>query len=253
MEKTVLALFAHPDDAEILCSGTLSLLSKAGWHVHIATMTPGDKGTTRHSRDEISRIRKEEAARSAEYIGARYHCLEEEDLYILYTRESIDKTTSLMRKVKPLMVITSPPRDYMVDHEITSKIVRSACFATGIKNMDCPEKPFGPTPHLYYSDPIEGVDIYGQKISPNIYVDVSSEMELREKMLACHESQRSWLQSHHQMDEYIQAMKDFSAQRGKECGCRYAEGFIQHAGHGYPRQDILSETLSEHIMSPKSY
>ena len=40
MNKTVLGIFAHPDDAELMCVGTLSLLKKAGWDIHIATMTP---------------------------------------------------------------------------------------------------------------------------------------------------------------------------------------------------------------------
>ena len=98
MNKTVLAIFAHPDDAEMLCTGTLSLLNNAGWEVHIATLAPGDKGTAEYDREEISRIRKSEAAKAASLINASYHCLEFEDVYILYDRESINKTASLVRK-----------------------------------------------------------------------------------------------------------------------------------------------------------
>ena len=82
MEKIVLGIFSHPDDAEMVCAGTLSLFRKAGWEVHIATMAPGDKGTAEYNREEISRIRRAEAARAAEVIGAAYHCLELEDVYI---------------------------------------------------------------------------------------------------------------------------------------------------------------------------
>ena len=63
MEKIVLGIFSHPDDAEMVCAGTLSLLKKEGWEIHIATMAPGDKGTAEYSREEISRIRRAEAAR----------------------------------------------------------------------------------------------------------------------------------------------------------------------------------------------
>ena len=38
--KCVLGIFAHPDDAEFLCAGTLTLLQQAGWQVHIATLAP---------------------------------------------------------------------------------------------------------------------------------------------------------------------------------------------------------------------
>lgn len=54
MEKTVLGIFAHPDDAEIVCAGTLSLLKNLGWNVHIATLAPGDKGTAEYNREEIT-------------------------------------------------------------------------------------------------------------------------------------------------------------------------------------------------------
>lgn len=68
MGKIVLGIFAHPDDAEIVCAGTISLLRKAGWSVHIATMAPGDKGTAEYSREDISRIRKSEVTAEAKLI-----------------------------------------------------------------------------------------------------------------------------------------------------------------------------------------
>ena len=74
MEKNVLGIFAHPDDAEILCAGTLSLLSKTGWTVHIATVATGDKGTTVYARDELIRIRNAEARKAAGLIGGTYQC-----------------------------------------------------------------------------------------------------------------------------------------------------------------------------------
>jgi len=42
----VLALFAHPDDAEFLCAGTLALLAARGATIHMATLTAGDCGST---------------------------------------------------------------------------------------------------------------------------------------------------------------------------------------------------------------
>lgn len=74
-----LTLLAHPDDAEILCAGTLIRLADAGWEIHIATVANGDCGTTVYSREEIARIRKAEGIAGAALIGATYHCLEEPD------------------------------------------------------------------------------------------------------------------------------------------------------------------------------
>jgi len=248
MNKNVLAVFAHPDDAEILCTGTLSLLQKAGWGIHICTLAPGDKGTAEYDRAEISRIRKSEAANSAKIMGAVYHCLDFEDLYILYERDSIRKVSSLVRKIKPMVVFTSSPSDYMIDHEMTSLIVQTACFSAGIKNLEIEEAPYEPVPYLYYCDPLEGKDKFGISIKPSIYVNISNEIELKKEMLACHKSQRNWLREHHKMDEYIDSMVRFAKQRGKEANTAYAEGFRQHLGHGFPQDNILQEEIVDYII-----
>jgi LmbE family N-acetylglucosaminyl deacetylase len=243
MRKTVMGIFAHPDDAELVCAGTLSLFRKAGWEVHIVTMAPGDKGTAELSREEISRIRRAEAADAARIIDATYHCLEFGDLYIMYDRESINRTTGVIRMVKPSVVFTASPVDYMQDHELTGSIVQAACFASGVKNMEVDIPSFEPIPYLYYCDPMEGKDIFGKPVTPSMFVDISSEIDIKEKMLACHASQRNWLMAHHKMDEYILAMKRFAAVRGEDAGTQYAEGFRQHLGHGFPQDNILKNIL----------
>jgi LmbE family N-acetylglucosaminyl deacetylase len=248
MEKTVLAIFTHPDDAEMACAGTLSLLKKAGWEVHITTMAPGDKGTTEYSREEISRIRKAEAARSAAIIEATYHCLEFEDVYVMYDRDTINRTIAIIRKICPAIVFTASPNDYMIDHEITSKVVQTACFSSGIKNMEVDVPPFEPVPYLYYCDPMEGKDILGKPVVPSMYSNISSEINIKEKMLASHESQRNWLLMHHKIDEYILAMKRFAEERGKMAGTQYAEGLRQHLGHGFPQENILKKILGDKVI-----
>ena len=45
------------------------------------------------------------------------------------------------------------------------------------------------------------------------------------------------------MDQYIQAMRGFSGQRGRERGVTYAEGFRQHLGHSYPQDNLLGQLL----------
>jgi LmbE family N-acetylglucosaminyl deacetylase len=248
MTNNVLGIFSHPDDAEMVCAGTLSLFRKAGWKVHIATMAPGDKGTSEYSREEISLIRKAEAANAADLIGATYHCLELEDVYILYDRESINRTTALIRSIHPLVVFTASPNDYMIDHELTSQIVQTACFSSGIKNMEVDVTPYEPVPYLYYCDPMEGKDILGKQVIPSMFVNISGEIKIKEEMLARHESQRNWLLTHHKMDEYILAMKRFAADRGTKAGVDYAEGFRQHLGHGFPQANILSNILGDLVI-----
>jgi len=244
--KTVLCLGAHPDDAEFLCAGTLALLRKKGWQIHIATMAPGDCGTVQYSREEISRIRRAEAAKSASLLDGAYHCLESGDIFILYDRPSLLKAIELMRKVKPAIVFTTSPSDYMVDHEMASKLAQTACFACGVVNVETPgAEPFEPIPHLYYMDAVEHKDNFGAEIKPGMIVDISSVMDTKEKMLCCHESQRHWLMTHHGMDEYVKMMKTSDQKRGREIGSAFAEGFRQHLGHAYPQDNILKAELGK--------
>src|SRR5690606_23980919 len=135
------------------------------------------------------------------------HCLEFEDVYIMYNKESINLTTSLIRKIRPSIVLTHNPSDYMIDHETTSKIVQTACFSAGIKNMEIAETSYEPTPYLYYSDSMDATDILGRPIYTTMFVDITSEISIKEKMLGSHASQRNWLLTHHKMDEYILSMK----------------------------------------------
>ena len=79
----VLAIHAHPDDIEIQCAGTLLRLKQLGCPISLATMTPGDCGSAELPPDEIAAVRRAEAQRSADIIGADYTCLEFRDLSIV--------------------------------------------------------------------------------------------------------------------------------------------------------------------------
>lgn len=244
-KKTVLAIGAHPDDIEILCAGTLALLHARGWKVEFATMTPGDCGTTTLSREEISTIRKKEAAASAALLDGAYHCMECDDIFVSYDRPTLIKVISLIRRVRPEIVFTMSPQDYMIDHEVTSTVVQTGCFSAGIKNVDTGDEPYLKVPTLYYFDPIEGKDRLGNDIHATTIVNISSTMALKEKMFLCHDSQLSWLRAHHGLDEYVASMRGLAARRGKLVGVNSAEGFRQHLGHAYPQDNILRQELGD--------
>jgi LmbE family N-acetylglucosaminyl deacetylase len=244
VRKVALSFLAHPDDAEILCAGTLIRLKEAGWEIHIATATPGDCGTMDRDRWDISAVRTQEAAAAAKLIGATYHCIDERDGMVVYDKPAIQKTVDLFRRVAPSLVFTHAPRDYMMDHEEASKLARAASFIYGAPNITTvPRHPESRVPYLYYCDPVGLADPLGQPVTPSMLIDISGQIEQKSKMLACHASQREWLRAHHGMDEYIDAMKRAAEARGKEAGVAYAEGFLQHRGHPYPHDDVLA-TLS---------
>jgi LmbE family N-acetylglucosaminyl deacetylase len=249
--RRILAIHAHPDDVEFQCAGTLALLAAAGHKVTIVTMTPGDCGSKELGPDEIAAIRREEARRAAAVLSAAYECLEFRDLSIVIDNDAKRRVTECLRRHRPHVVLTAPPIDYMDDHEATSRLVRDSAF-----NASCPNyatrawDPASPTdriPYLIYVDPVEGVDLWGQPIRPQFYVDVSTVFETKREMLACHDSQRAWLRAQHGVDEYLESQHRWSTQRGREIGVEHAEAFRQHVGHPYPSDNILAALLPAYV------
>ncbi len=252
----VLAVMAHPDDIEMTCAGTLVLLERAGWDIHMATMTAGDLGTVTRTRAEISRIRKAEAAASAKLLGAGYTCLGFRDLTLVYNETTKRRASALLRLVRPDLVIVPSPQDYMADHEETPRIVREAAFASTIPNWKASlggrrPRPCEKLPAILYADPIDNVDHFGRRVGAQYVVDITGSVDLKEEMLAKHESQRSWLRHQHGEDEYLRWMRRVGADRARDfdrTAVEYAEGFRQHLGHGFPREDMLTAALGERLV-----
>jgi LmbE family N-acetylglucosaminyl deacetylase len=247
-QPRILAIHAHPDDVEILCAGTLARLKQLGCPITIATMTPGDKGSAELGGEAIAAVRRAEARAAADLLGVPYYCLEFRDLEIDVCHVSKQRVSELLRRVRPDIVITAPPVDYMSDHEATSQIVRDACFNAAVPNYVTEQWDPAPIldriPHLYYVDPVEGIDWYGQPVPYDFIIDISAEFELKQQMLACHESQRAWLRRQHGMDEYLESSKRWSAARGAAIGVAYGEGFRKHSGHPYPHGNPLLDLLA---------
>lgn len=244
--KRILALMPHPDDIEILCAGTLLRLKDLGYELHLATMTPGDKGSAVLSREAIGAIRRAEARAAAKSLGAlSYHCLEFEDLSICFDNEARRRVSGFLRRINPAIIFTTPPADYMFDHEITSQLVRDGCFNACVENYpaDGDAPVMNGIPYLFYSDAIGGHDLLGRPAPVSCIVDISAQIDAKVEALACHDSQRSWLQKQHGMDNYIESMKTWSATRGKAIGAAYGEGFAQHLGHPHPEDNLLVELL----------
>ena len=242
--RCVLALMAHPDDAEILCAGTLIRLAELGWSVHVATLTPGDCGSMTQERWQISAARTAEATRAAATIGAAYHCLDEGDGLVVYDKPTLQKCFDLFRRVVPSLVLTHAPSDYMMDHEIVSKLARGASFMYGCPNCsDVPRHPHARVPYLYFCDPVAATETPGLRVEPTTLVDISTQLDAKAAMLACHGSQREWLRAHHGVDEYVDAMRRHAAARGRDAGVAAAEAFVQHRVHAYPSDDLLAGTF----------
>jgi hypothetical protein len=144
------------------------------------------------------------------------------------------RVTEVLRAVRPDVVMTASPVDYMCDHEATSRLVRDACFAAPAPNYATSAVPPAPAlstiPHLYFMDPIGGVDRENRPVLADFYVDIGLQFETKRAMLAEHASQREWLLAQHGMDDYLLTMERWTREAGHRAGVVFAEGFRHYKG-----------------------
>ena len=141
-----------------------------------------------HRGGTSAHIRVQEASKAAAMIGATYHCLDERDGLVVYDKPTVQKTIDLLRRVAPTLVFTHAPKDYMLDHEQVSLLARAASFVYGAPNISAfPLLPGSGIPHLYYCDPIEGIDPLGHDVPPTTFVDISRPIDTksRDARLSC--------------------------------------------------------------------
>jgi len=243
----VLAFGCHPDDIEFMAAGTLALLGGKGCEIHLATMTGGDAGSSTLTSREIQEKRLEEAESSAKLIGAAYHYSGGHDLEVEYNHHYRQLTVRVVREVNPDIILTHAPTDYLIDHEETSRLVRNAAFISPVPLYDCglPLAPAAKIPHLYYWNAVGGIDNFGRPLPVHFGIDVTAVMETKEKMLACHKSQREWLRFINKFDAYLEEMKKMTRAQGERIGRPFGECFIQHVGNGHPTDNVIKEILGD--------
>lgn len=216
----VLAIVCHPDDMELTCGGTLLKYKKAGHDVTACNVANGNMGHFTIMPDELRKIRMEETKKSCDMAGIKSICADIDDLTVNSTDiEQVRKLVKIIRDEAPDIIITHHPDDYCSDHVETSKLVFKASFDATVPHFmpECGEA-VG-LAALYYGDTDQGVNFI-----PTEYVDITEEMDTKEKMMACHESQVVWLMEHDGYDVVAEQRK-IAMQRGTQCGVKFAEGF----------------------------
>jgi len=248
VSRSVLAIAAHPDDIEFMMAGTMLRLKENGWDLHYWNLGSGNQGTDRLPSDEIARIRREEAMTACRLAGAVFHEPIVDDLEIFYARELLVKVAAVVRDVAPEIVLTHYPDDYMEDHTHTARLALTAAFARGMVNYrTAPErKPTSQPVALYHCMPYGLRDPLRREVTPDFCVDISPVIDRKTEMLACHRSQKEWLDVSQGLDSYLETLRTMSAEVGRKHGnCAFAEGWIRHLHLGLAdeRFDPLRESL----------
>jgi len=215
----ILAVGAHPDDIEFLCAGTLAKYAQAGHKVFVCHLCSGNRGHTTIPMEELGRIRTTEAVEAAKIIAAEALTLNIDDVDIFVDRETTLRVIDLIRQVRPDVIITHSPDDYMPDHTVTSKLVYDASFVATVPHTVTKHKYHDKLAPIYYMDNMAGLNF-----SPTDYVDISDTIEIKREMLLCHKSQQQWLREHDNID-IIEFMETLSKFRGMQCGVAFAEAF----------------------------
>jgi LmbE family N-acetylglucosaminyl deacetylase len=251
-KKIAFAVAAHPDDIEFVMAGTLILLRDAGYEIHTMNIANGCCGSTEYSASHAARMREQEAIAAADAIGAEFHPSLVNDLEIFYNHETLTRLAAVMREVAPEILLVHAPSDYMEDHMNACRLSVTAAFARGMPNYPTqPSRPPVDQPvTIYHAQPHGNRDPLGRVVRPGVFVDVGSVMAEKTAMLACHKSQRQWLDTSQGLDSYLETMKELMREVGGMSGCyEYAEGWRRHIHLGLcgAEDDPLVKSLANRV------
>ena len=248
MSKIIMAVACHPDDIEFGMAGTLLRFQEKGWEVHYMNIANGSLGTEKYDHDTIVRMRREEAMNACATAGFHYHESICEDLEVFYNPDLFGKLLPEIRDVKPSVILTHGPYDYMEDHVNAGRLAVSAAFCRGMGNAKTarPSQKFDDPITVYHSMPHSLSDSLRRPVIPGIFVNIGPAMEIKKKMLACHKSQQSWLDVSQGNNQYIQDLIDRGVYFGKMSRrYEFSEGWIRHNPLGFcppdsnPMMDVL--------------
>ena len=254
LPRSALAVFAHPDDIEFVAAGTMLLLAEAGYELHYMTVANGSGGSATLPAEEIASIRGRESEEAAKLLGAEYHPPIANDLEIIYALPLLRKLAATVRKVKPQIILTHAPADYMEDHMATSRLAVTAAFAHCIPNFqsDPPLPGYNGDVAVYHAVPHGLQDGFRNRVSPHAFVNTASVHETKTHALAAHASQKDWLDQTQGMGSYISAMDDMSREVGTMSGkFKYAEGWTRHSHLGFSSEefDPLADALGPNYIT----
>ncbi len=256
--KVAIAIGAHPDDIEFCMAGTLLMLKQKGYEIHYLNLASGNCGSVQYNGAMTRSIRNTEARAAAKILGAHFHPSLTEDMEILYDLGLLRALAAIVRDVKPRVVLTHSPHDYMEDHMNTSRLVVSAAFTRGMPNF----KTVPPRPTadyevtVYHALPHGLCDPLRRPIIAGAFVNTTPTHKTQLKALESHESQQNWLDVSQGLNSYLLAMEDMSLAVGRLSKTfRHAEGWRRHLHFGYcgPDTDPLAEALGKNYLVNQAY
>jgi LmbE family N-acetylglucosaminyl deacetylase len=219
---SALVIFAHPDDAEYMCGGTVALWAREGTDVHYCVITDGSAGSNEPgaTREEMSIVREREQRAAAEVLGVKtlsFLGFRDGELEVnLDTRRAV---TRVVRAIRPEVVIAPDPQRLWSG---SGYINHSDHKAAGVLALSA-VMPDAPT-RLQFTElldeglePFEIPNLWLSAEEPDTYVDIGKSIDIKLEALTRHESQHR--------EESETWVRERARELGTEAGLEYAEAF----------------------------
>jgi LmbE family N-acetylglucosaminyl deacetylase len=219
---SALVVFAHPDDAEFMCGGTVAAWTSEGTDVHYCVVTDGSAGSNEaeETRDSIRPVREAEQRAAAEVLGVRsvtFLGFVDGELEVnLQTRRAV---TSVVRRIRPeVLVAPDPSRLWFANRYINHWDHKQAgTLALCAVMPDAPSRPQFSELLDEGLEPFEIPHMWLASDDADTYVDITKTLETKIASLRAHVSQG--------VGESIEWVRERARELGEQGGFEFAEGF----------------------------
>jgi len=222
--ERVLAVMAHPDDAELLCAGTLARARADGATIGLCSLCRGDKGKSpaEPASADLVAVRRDELTEAAGRLGAEVFFGGINDGDLLDCPEQRRVLIAVYRQFRPTLVLAHAPCDYHADHRAASALAEASSWFACSAGHRTEEPPLPGPPAIWWTDTVEMLGF-----EPGFYVDVTAFVTLKREMLRCHRSQLARGEDS-DFEPLEELMLRQAGTRGKQAGVAAAEAFRIH-------------------------
>ncbi|MCZ2480772.1 bacillithiol biosynthesis deacetylase BshB1 [Aquirufa nivalisilvae] len=224
MKLDILVMAAHPDDAELACSGTIASQIQQGKKVGIVDFTRGELGTR-----GTPEIRIAESAASTAILGI--HARENlgiRDGFFRNDEESQLKLIQVIRKYQPDIVLANALEDRHPDHGKGAQLAIDACFLSGLRKIETQDEQgnaqtaWRPKHVFHY--------IQDRYLTPDFVIDISAHWDVKEQSIRAFKSQffdpnSTEPDSYISSPDFLEFIRARSMEMGHKIGVKYGEGY----------------------------
>ncbi|MFA0963784.1 bacillithiol biosynthesis deacetylase BshB1 [Roseivirga sp. BDSF3-8] len=238
MKLDILVFAAHPDDAELSCSGTIAAHVAKGKKVGIVDLTRGEMGT-RGSAD----LRDQEAAAAAKILGlAVRDNLRFQDSFFQNDRDHQMAVIKAIRKYQPEIILANAIHDRHPDHGRAAELLQQSVFLSGLRKItttddDKEQQPWRPKAVYNY--------VQSLYIKPDFVMDITGYWKVKMDSIRAYESQffdpkSEEPETYISRPEFIDFLEARAREYGNQIGVTYGEGFTVNRTPGVSDLFVLT-------------